>query len=120
MNSGGDAYTVSPQARALTDATVTAQLRRGSGGTTWDLIVLITRLPDQPPLNATEVEAQLVDENAAVLPLLSGPSEPLAEAGGSLGMTANARFQFGDRGARLAVLVVRLQGAELHFRLTPG
>lgn len=42
---------------------------------------------------------------------------PHTEAGGSLGMTANARFQFADRGAPAAALTVRLGGAALRFRL---
>jgi hypothetical protein len=43
----------------------------------------------------------------------------LAEVGGELGATVNARFEFGDRAAQPAQLVVRYHGDELSFRLAP-
>jgi hypothetical protein len=119
MNGDGySSYAVYPQARTLPDSTITAQVRRHPKDAAWHVLILITRAPDRSPIDAAEVQARLVDENGAALPVLLGPLGPLPEAGGSLGVSANARFQFADRGTRLAELVVQVHGAEVRFRLT--
>lgn len=113
-------YTVDPRFQTLRDSTIGAELRRGPSGDTWDVTIVITRAPGQPPIDGAEVRASLIDENGVTLPLRLAPSGPLGEAGGSLGMSANARFQFQDFGARLAVLVATVRGAEVRFRLVPA
>ena len=98
-------------------ATVGAQVGRVSPHGAWDVVVLVSRAANQPPIDAADLRAELTDRNGAALPLLLAPTGILPEAGGSLGMTANARFQFADRGAPAAALTVRLGGAALRFRL---
>ena len=98
-------------------ATVGAQVGRVSPHGAWDVVVLVSRAANQPPIDAAEVQADLTDRSGAVLPLVLAPTGPLPEAGGSLGVSANARFQFADRGAPAAALTVRLGGAALRFRL---
>jgi hypothetical protein len=112
-------YTVDPHDRALPDSTITAQVHRNSADELWDVLVLITRAPGQPPINAAEVQVQLIDERGVMLPLRMAPSGSLPEAGGLLGMSANALFKLEDRGMLLAELVVRVRGTQVTFHLTP-
>lgn len=116
---GSSSYAVVPRNGALRDATITADVRRDPSQASWDVTVVITRVPDQAPIDGTEVQARLVDENGASPRQRSAASGPLPEAGGSLGMSATAQFQFQDHGARLTELVVRFRGTEIWFDLSP-
>jgi hypothetical protein len=114
-----DVYQLDPSSHALSDASISAEVRRAPSGD-WEVIVVIVRAPDQTLIQPSEVGARLLDEHGKELALLTSPSKPLAEAGGSLGVSANARFEFADCGRLLAELVVRFRDEEVRFSLTPA
>lgn len=86
----------------------------------WDVTVVLSKDPDQPPLEGGEVEAQLVDDQERQLTVLRRPSGPLVEAGGSLGASANALFSFGDIGVTPTRLSVTYRGQTVRFRVVPN
>lgn len=111
-------YRLDPPSRSVPDATVSGSLQRAADGS-WELSLGIMRAADQPALDAAAVAAAMADSTGRSLTLSQSPAGPLPEGGSSLGMSANARFRFQDHGAPPASLMVRLQGAELRFRLLP-
>lgn len=114
-----EVYRLDPPSRSVPDATVSGSLQRAADGS-WDLSLGIMRAADLPPLDASAVGAVLADAAGRGLTVAQSLAGPLPEGGGSLGMSANARFRFLDHGTAPASLVVRLHGSELRFRLLPG
>src|SRR6266571_8794895 len=85
----------------------------------WIATVLILRHHDEEgasPVEGDDVSARLIDDQGSELPLVERPSGPLVEAGGSLGVSANARFHFAS-GTRPAELIVDFAGTTCRFEV---
>ncbi|HKE73114.1 MAG TPA: hypothetical protein VKB57_05840 [Acidimicrobiales bacterium] len=100
------------------DVSLSARVERTAGGTHWDVTVLIARRPDEPPLPAGDVTADLA-AGGHRLALVRRDEGDLVEAGGGLGATANATFRFGAApdGAIPDRLQVGYRGAAVDFAL---
>jgi hypothetical protein len=82
--------------------------------------VVVSRAPGLPPIDGSELEARLFDGASNELPVLRRPQGELVEAGGSLGVSANATFEFETRAAAPEVLEVGYAGEVVRFRLVPA
>jgi hypothetical protein len=110
-------FAIEPFSQPLGEVTVSAELGHDTSADQWDVLVLLTRKPDQAPVQGCEVDAQLLNEGNVPLKELQRPTGPLVEAGGGLGMTANALFRFQDSVAAPTQLVVTYRGQTAHFRI---
>jgi hypothetical protein len=88
-------------------------------GDRWHVTVVVVRPPDRPPVRGEELDARLFDDRGAPLTLVRRPTGPLVEAGGSLGMSANAPFEFEASGGRPSRLDVNYRSRTVSFRLVP-
>jgi len=114
-----DSVPVRPPAVDLTDVTVSAVLRAAPGDG-WDVTVVVSRAPGQPQLPATDVTAVLVDSGGQPLPLLDRDQGLLVEAGGGLGVSANAAFRFAPGSNPPARLTVTYRGTPAEFDVDDG
>ena len=118
MSADDSALATAPTHLKVGEATVSARVRLLDGH--WELIVLINRAPEQPPLATADLQVQMLAEDHSPMPLLSAPQgQVLPEAGGGLGTTANARYRFDAGRGRPAQLVIQWRSTELTFRLLP-
>lgn len=108
-----------PPSVALPDGVLSAVVAAAEGGDGWRLTVVIARGPDEPQLDAGEVDAALEDAAGRQLPLVERDHGLLVDAGGSLGTSANAVFRFGAADGPPAALRVRFRGRTADFRLSP-
>jgi hypothetical protein len=115
MRSG--AWKTEPSSLPLRDVSVSAVLARDRDRGRWDVTVVLSRAPDQERVQGNEVQAQLLDEHGVPFKTLERPSGPLVEAGGSLGMSANAPFCFAATEAAPAGLTVTYRGQTVRFRV---
>lgn len=112
-------YTVVPRSHDLQDATILAEVHDGpAGAATCEVLVVIARAPDLPSIDSSEVQVRLIDGAGGVAMPILAPSGALPEAGGSLGMSANARFQFRHPAGHFTELIVLFRGNEVRFQLT--
>lgn len=115
-----DSFIVEPFSQSLTEVSVSAVLRHDRPARTWEVIVALAYAPDRNSVNGDEIDAQLFDTEGAPLNLLERPSGLLPGAGGSLGMSSNARFLFQDSAAPPGELHVTYQGETSRFKVIPG
>jgi hypothetical protein len=101
----------------LDDVSVSAVLNLDRDRVRWDVTVVLSRKPDQEPVQGSEVQAQLLDQHGVPLKALERPSGPLAEAGGSLGMSANAPFRFAATETAPGGLTVTYRDQTVRFRV---
>ncbi len=106
-----------PPAVDLADVTVSAVVSPGPDGAGWEVTALVDRPPDQAPLPAEAVIAELLDDTGRPLPLVRRDEGTLTEAGGGLGVTANAGFLFGP--GRPATLRITYDGTPATFEIGP-
>jgi|DewCreStandDraft_5_1066085.scaffolds.fasta_scaffold00317_22 hypothetical protein len=112
-----DEYILEPSSLPLSNVSISALLQLERATNQWVVTVVITRAAGQPPIQARDVDAQLLDSQGGPLPVLERPSGPLVEAGDSLGMSANALFRFADTAAVPAELIVTYEGQPVRFRI---
>jgi len=80
--------------------------------------VILTRRPSDVPVLGQEFEVELLGPGGGAFPVVEKPSGPLPEAGGSLGVSANALFRFKSvAGAKPAELIVMYHGERVRFAL---
>jgi hypothetical protein len=115
-----EVWSIHPPSYVIGDETISADLRRDSRTDSWEVTVVIARAPGQDLLPADAVEVQLIDGAGETIELLAGPSAPLVEAGGSLGVSANANFRFGDGSRQPFGLVVTYQNQQVQFQVVQG
>lgn len=108
-------FAVEPQSASIDGMSVLAKLERSTSGDQWDATIVFSRAADQPPIPATDVDAQLLDAAGTPLKVLERPERALVEAGGSLGTSANARFRFEASKAEPATLAVTYRGQTVRF-----
>jgi hypothetical protein len=109
---------VSPSSVDVAGATLSVVAEYAADSEEWHVRVVITRLPDQPRLTAGDVDAKLTALDGRSLPLVSRDRGALVEAGGSLGMSANADFRFASSGHQPSRLTVTYQGTAAGFLIT--
>ena len=107
--------TLDPARVPVDDMTVTAQVKRV--GTAWEVVVVLSRPTEQPPMGAAEVHVELLASDGEPLDLLEAPQGLLPEFWGGLGASVNARYRFSARALPPAHLRVRLGTKEVRFRL---
>jgi hypothetical protein len=96
---------------------VLSRLERSESGDYWDVTVVFSRAADQPPIPASDVNAQLLDAAGNPLKVVERPQRALVEAGGSLGTSANALFKFEASKAEPAVLAVTYRDQTVRFNV---
>lgn len=106
-----------PFSHPIGDDNISATIRLEQPADVWAVTVVIQRAPDQRAIDGQAVSAQLFDENGVPLKLVRRASGPLAEAGGSLGTSANAIFQFQGSQSLPLELRVTYQGLTVTFRI---
>jgi hypothetical protein len=112
--------TLVPPTVDVDDESVAARLAPDNAGESWIATVLILRHQGEESgsrVEGDDVSARLMDEQGRELPIVERPSGPLVEAGGSLGVSANARFHFRATGAKPAELVVDYAGRTCRFEV---
>ncbi len=112
-------FTLEPKSTSVGGMSVLAKLERDASADRWNATIVFSRAPDLPPMPGNEVDAQLLDAGGASLKVLERPSGALAEAGGSLGNSANAVFRFQGSKVEPAELVVTYRGQTVRFRVVP-
>jgi hypothetical protein len=118
MNGEDLILNLEPPRVSVDDMTVTAQVKQV--GTVWEVVVVFSRLSEQPPMGAAEVQVQLLASDGEAMDLLEAPKGGLPEFGGGLGTSVNARYRFGKRTLPPAHLIVRHRTKEVDFRLVPA
>jgi hypothetical protein len=106
-----------PFALALGAASVSATLTLDPAPQLWNVNVVISRQPNQPPVDASEVDAKLFDAEGHEMEAIERPKGALAEAGTSLSSSVNAPFKFRSTKAAPAILVVGFRGATVEFAI---
>lgn len=109
-----------PPSVDLPDGVLSAVVAPAEPDSGWRLTVVIARGPDEPRLDARDVDAELEDAAGCRLPLIERDRGLLVDAGGSLGTSANAVFRFGVGSAPPAALRVTFRGRSADFRLRPA
>jgi hypothetical protein len=117
---GLQTFVTQPSSIPLGDDSVSAELGRDRPANRWEVTVIVSRAPDQKLVHGSEIEAQLLTEDGAGLPVLDHPTGSLVEAGGSLGMSANAVFGFRDSGTLPTRLRVIYRGRTAVFDVIPA
>lgn len=110
-------FVVEPFSLPIGMTEVSVVISQNQPNNSWDVTVVLTRAPDQALIHSSELDAQLVDDKGIALKLLEHASGTLVEAGGSLGTSANAQFQFEDSNIIPAHLLVTYQNQEVRFRV---
>ena len=117
MQSGN--FTTEPVSHALNDVTVSAVLQHDLVNDIWDVIIVLGRFPGKELIRGEEVDAQLIDRRGEALSVMERPSGTLTEAGGSRGVSANARFCFKGSKEYPDHLVVTYQNQTVSFNIVP-
>ncbi|CAM5737555.1 hypothetical protein MAUB1S_02902 [Mycolicibacterium aubagnense] len=81
----------------------------------WEVCVVITKGPEQSRIVADEVTAEMLDLTGHAIPLVFRDAGLLAEAGDSLGVSANAIFRFSESHNQPAQLRVTFRGLTANF-----
>jgi hypothetical protein len=114
---GFETFIIQPSSIPLGDVSVSAEVARDRAAGRWEITVVISRAPDQQLIQGNEIAAQLLTKDGTSLPPLDHPTGPLVEAGGSLGMSANAVFGFQDSGTLPTGLRVTYRGETAVFNV---
>jgi len=109
-------FVVEPFSLSIGENSISVIIQHSPTHNVWEVTAVISRAPDQPQIRGEEIDVQLIDQQGAALSGLGRPSGPLVEAGGSLGTSANARFQFYDSGTP-AELTVTYQAKTVRFQV---
>ena len=104
-----------PPRASMNDMTVTALVK--SVETAWEVVVVFSRPSERPPMEAAEVQVQMLASDREALDILESPKGLLPEFGGGLGTSVNARYRFGKGASPPAHLIVRHGIKEVAFRL---
>jgi hypothetical protein len=115
-----DSLIIEPFSQSLTEVSVSAVLRYDRPARAWEVIVALSYAPDRNSVNGDEIDAQLFDTEGTPLKLAERPSGQLPGAGGSLGMSSNARFLFQESAATPGELHVTYRGETARFKVIPG
>lgn len=102
-----------PFSRTLGETSASATLVSEDGF--WKVNVVIARQSGQPPADASEVDAQLNDDQGEAMELVERPRGALPEAGTSLSSSINAVFRFRRTKSNPAKLVVSYRGVRAEF-----
>jgi hypothetical protein len=106
-----------PFALALGAATLSATLTFDHDLEAWNVILVISRQPGQPPVDGNEVDARLFDAEGHSMELMEQPKGALVEAGTSLSSSVNAPFKFRSTQTPPARLVVSFRGGTVEFAI---
>lgn len=112
-------FSVEPFSQRIGEHEVSAVIDLDRSNDRWDVTVVLSKDPDQPPIEGGEVEARLIDDRGEHAAVLRRPSGPLVEAGGSLSASANAPFSFEHSGGVPDQLLATYQGQTVRFRIIP-
>jgi hypothetical protein len=99
---------------------VSADIGHDRATDTWNVTVVLTRAAGHLPVDAGDVSIQMLDAEGRPFEVTRRPTGPLPEAGGSLGVSANARFGLRGPGRLPDRLVVTYRGSTPHFRILHG
>lgn len=108
-----------PFALALGAESVSATLNSDAAREAWNVTVVISRQPDQPRVDASEVDARLVDGRGEAMAVIERPKGALPEASTSLSSSVNAVFRFRSCQSLPTRLVVTFRGASADFAVAP-
>ena len=110
---------VEPRSQPLGDWSVTAELDYDGAAGRVEVVIVISRSPDLPPLLGEDIDVEVLSSGERPLRLVDRPHGPLVELGGSLAMSVNARLTFASGGAEPMFLVVAARGQSVRFRIVP-
>lgn len=111
-------FTLEPPYIVIDGTEVSAVLQSDSATNIWEVIVVLAHRPTGQLINGSEVDAQLVQgDSSTPLKQLTRPSEPLVEAGGSLWVSANARFRFQGNNGTPTRLIINYRGQTATFAI---
>jgi len=114
-----DTFIVQPFSLPVQDVSLSALVQMDQSKNNWDLTVVISRAPDQEPIQGSEVEAQLLTQDGVPLTGIERPLGALVEAGGSLSSSANAVFRFQNLGIMPNQLLVTYKNQTVQFQVLP-
>lgn len=109
-----------PASLPVGDATISAQIRQTGPEGDWHVTVVISRAPDQPLLDASEVTSELIDQAERPVAPVDRDTGLLVEAGTSLSASTNANFRFDLEAAPPRELRISYRGQEVRFRPRPS
>ena len=113
-------FALEPRTSTVAGMSVLAQVTADKSKDSWDVTIVFSRAVGLPPMQAEEVDAQLIDTRGKAKPVVERPSGPLVEFGGSLGNSVNASFRFHDSRLEPGELVVTCRGETARFRVVSG
>lgn len=106
MSASSSKYVVLPERASVGEFTVTAQIEEHDGA--WETLIILSREPDRPPIDASELTVILENAGGTALAVLAAPTGTLPEWIGGLGTAINARYRFaGDNGPPTRLTVTR-------------
>jgi hypothetical protein len=105
-----------PAEITVADATLSADIEHLSDGS-WDVVVVLRHAPGPRLIDAGEVDAELMDADGRATAPLTRPHGKLPEAGGSLAVSANARFRFGPLNPNPTELIIHWRHQSARFLL---
>jgi hypothetical protein len=115
MQSGN--FITEPKSRTIGVVTVSAVLQHDPANDIWSVIIVLSRSPGQELVKGEEVNVLLFGRQGIAWPVIERPSGPLTEAGGSRGVSANARFRFQSSKESPELLVVMYQSQSVSFSI---
>lgn len=106
-----------PASLDVGDETVHAGATSDASEHRWIVNIVVVRRPGQEPVDAGDIDAQLIDTNGEVIRPVERPRGVLTEAGTSLSSSVNARFIFHEPEHSPARLNVTFRGRKAEFRI---
>src|SRR6266542_836138 len=110
-------YVVDPRWLSIGEIRITADIHRDQRAQRWRITVVLSRTPNQAPIHAQAVDAQLIDDQGTALNVIERPAGPFVELSEALRISVDAPFQFQDSGYAPAQLLVTYQGQTVQFRI---
>jgi hypothetical protein len=114
-----ETFAVEPVSLSLGELTISALIEKTSVNNIWEVVVIFSRSPGPQLMEANDVEAKLFDAQDNSFTVVERPSDALIEAGGSLRVSANARFCFQGSGKTPLYLEVAYKKQRVRFRVVP-
>ena len=118
MSASQSKYAVSPERASFGEFTVSAQIEERDG--TWETLIILSRQPDRPPIDASELEVGLENASGTALAVLDAPTGTLPEWIGGLGTAINARYRFASDNGPPARLTVTRGNDQARFTVIPA
>jgi len=106
-----------PASLDIGDVTVHASATSNAVQHRWTVNIVVVRRPGQEPVDAKDLDVQLLDPGGEVITPLERPKGVLTEAGTSLASSVNATFIFPEPERTPARLKVSFRRREAEFAI---